>query len=155
MKVQCEKDNGRVRPQAVERAAFPLSPFSGRFGRGRTYGLRDKEGDDMATALKLGDSYDWRAQLGTKLVSPEEAVSHIKSGDRVTMSISHATPFTLCVAVAARLMEIKDVVLNHSASLFNWELPGLGERYRFESIYLSPVGRDLFADGRADFVPVA
>ncbi|HJU09299.1 MAG TPA: acetyl-CoA hydrolase/transferase C-terminal domain-containing protein [Candidatus Binataceae bacterium] len=109
----------------------------------------------MATALKVGDSLDWRTQLGPKLVSPEEAVSHIKSGDRVTMSISHATPFTLCVALAGRLMEIENVVLNHSASLFNWELPGLGERYRFESIYLSPVGRELFADGRADFVPVA
>ena len=109
----------------------------------------------MAIALNLSDSFDWRAQLGAKLVSADEAVSHIKSGDRVTMSISHATPFTLCVALAGRLMEIEDVVLNHSASLFNWELPGLGERYRFESIYLSPIGRDLFAEGRADFVPVA
>ncbi len=109
----------------------------------------------MATAFTLGDSFDWRAQLGAKLVPAEEAVSHIKSGDRVTMSISHATPFTLCAALAGRLMEIEDVVLNHSASLFNWELPGLGERYRFESIYLSPVGRDLFTEGRADFVPVA
>lgn len=67
----------------------------------------------MATALKLGDSFDWRALIGKKLVSPEEAVSHIKSGDRVTMSISHATPFTLCAALAARLMELEDVVLNH------------------------------------------
>jgi len=109
----------------------------------------------MATALNISDSFDWHAALGAKLVTAEEAVSHIKSGDRVTMSISHATPFTLCAALAGRLMEIEDVVLNHSASLFNWELPGLGERYRFESIYLSPIGRDLFADGRADFVPVA
>jgi 4-hydroxybutyrate CoA-transferase len=109
----------------------------------------------MATALNLGDSLDWHAQLGSKLVAADEAVAHIKSGDRVTMSISHATPFTLCVALAGRLMEIENVVLNHSASLFNWELPGLGERYRFESIYLSPVGRELFGEGRADFVPVA
>ncbi len=108
----------------------------------------------MATALKL-DSFDWRAQLGAKLVSADQAVSHIKRGDRITMSISHATPFTLCAALAARLMEIDDVVINHSASLFNWELPGLGERYRFESMYLSPVGRHLFAEGRADFVPVS
>jgi 4-hydroxybutyrate CoA-transferase len=109
----------------------------------------------MATALNLSDSFDWRPLLGAKLVSPEEAVSHVKSGDRVTMSISHATPFTLCAALAGRLMEIEDVVLNHSASLFNWELPGLGERYRFESMYLSPIGRHLFTEGRAEFVPVA
>jgi acyl-CoA hydrolase len=109
----------------------------------------------MATALKMTDSFDWRALLGEKLVSAEQAVNHVKSGDRVTMSISHATPFTLCAALAARLMEIDSVVLNHSASLFDWDLPGLGERYRFESIYLSPIGRDLFGDGRADFVPVS
>ena len=109
----------------------------------------------MATALNVSNSFDWRALLGAKLIPADEAVSHIKSGDRVTMSISHATPFTLCAALAGRLMEIENVVLNHSASLFNWELPGLGERYRFESIYLSPIGRDLFTDGRADFVPVA
>src|SRR5438477_8298564 len=109
----------------------------------------------MATALNLSDSFDWRAQLGAKLVSAEEAVSHVKSGDRVAMSISHATPFTLCAALAGRLMEIDNVVLNHSASLFDWDLPGLGERYRFESIYLSPVGRELFTHGRAEFVPVS
>jgi 4-hydroxybutyrate CoA-transferase len=109
----------------------------------------------MATALKPSESFDWRAQLGAKLVSADQAVSHIKSGDRITMSISQATPFTLCTALAARLMEIDDVVLNHSASLFNWDLPGLGERYRFESTYLSPVGRDLFVQGRAEFVPVS
>src|SRR5438128_441103 len=109
----------------------------------------------MATASSMQDSFDWRALLGEKLVSAEEAVNHVKSGDRVTMSISHATPFTLCAALAARLMEIDSVVLNHSASLFDWDLPGLGERYRFESIYLSPIGRNLFAEGQADFVPVS
>jgi 4-hydroxybutyrate CoA-transferase len=109
----------------------------------------------MATALSIKHPFDWRAQLGAKLVSAEEAVSHIKSGDRVTMSISSATPFTLCAALAGRLMQLDDVVVNHSASLYNWDLPGLGERYRYESIYLSPIGRELFSEGRADFVPVA
>ncbi len=109
----------------------------------------------MATASSISDSFDWRAQLGSKLVSAEQAVNHVKSGDRVTMSISHATPFTLCAALAGRLMEIENIVLNHSASLFNWDLPGLGERFRFESMYLSPLGRDLFAHGQTDFVPVA
>jgi acyl-CoA hydrolase len=66
---------------------------------------------DMATALKLDDSFDWRALLGKKLVSAEEAISHVKSGDRVTMSISHATPFTLCAALAAQHFG-----LNHNSS---------------------------------------
>jgi 4-hydroxybutyrate CoA-transferase len=98
---------------------------------------------------------NWRAQVGAKLVSPDEAVCHIKSGDRITMSISQATPFVLCAALAGRLMEIENVVVNHSAALFNWDLPGLGERFRLESFYLSPIDRALFTGGRGEFVPLS
>lgn len=52
-------------------------------------------------------------------------------------------------------MELENVVLNHSAALFSWDLPGLGERFRLESFYISPVGRDLFVDGRGEFVPLS
>ena len=109
----------------------------------------------MANAVKMGHAPNWRAQLGSKLVAPETAVGHIKSGDRITLSIAQATPHTLCAALAGRLMELENVVVNHSAGLFNWDLPGLGDRFRFESFYLSPIGRELFISGPAEFVPVS
>jgi len=109
----------------------------------------------MASALKLGHASNWRAQLRSKLVTAETAVGHIKSGDRITLSIAQVTPFTLCAALAGRLMEIENVVVNHSAALFNWDLPGIGERFRLESFYLSPLGRELFGTGPAEFVPVS
>lgn len=109
----------------------------------------------MASAVKMSYAPNWRAQLGSKLVTPDAAIAHIKSGDRITLSIAQATPFTLCAALAARLMEIENVVVNHSAALFNWDLPGLGERFRFESFYLSPIGRELFGAGPGEFVPVS
>jgi 4-hydroxybutyrate CoA-transferase len=109
----------------------------------------------MANAMKTGHALNWRAQLGSKLVAPETAVGHIKSGDRITLSIAQATPFALCAALAGRLMELENVVVNHSAALFSWDLPGLGERFRFESFYLSPIGRELFAPGAGEFVPVS
>ena len=111
----------------------------------------------MATAASgiHSQAHDWRSQLGSKLVPPDQAVSHIKSGDRITMSIAQATPFVLCAALAGRLMEIENVVLNHSAALVTWDLPGLGERYRLESFYLSPIDRAVFHDGRAEFVPLS
>jgi acyl-CoA hydrolase len=98
---------------------------------------------------------DWREQLGNKLVTPEEAVAHIKSGDRITASIAHVTPFTLFHALAGRLMEIERVVINYSAALFAFDLPGLGERFRLESFYLSPIDRKLFHDGMGEYVPVS
>lgn len=109
----------------------------------------------MASAVKMNHSSNWRAQLGAKLVTPDAAVAHIKSGDRITLSIAQATPFTLCAALAGRLMELDNVVVNHSAALFNWDLPGLGERFRLESFYLSPIGRELFGAGPGEFVPVS
>ncbi|HXR24130.1 MAG TPA: hypothetical protein VN742_02130, partial [Candidatus Binataceae bacterium] len=109
----------------------------------------------MASAIKTGAAPDWRAQLDGKLVAADEAVGHIKSGDRITLSIAQATPFTICAALAGRLMELDHVVLNNSASLFSWDLPGLGERFRFESFYLSPVDRGIFAAGRGEFVPLS
>ena len=62
----------------------------------------------MASAIKM--TPNWREQLGDKLVTPDEAVAHIKSGDRITASIAHVTPFTLFHALAGRLMEIERVV---------------------------------------------
>ncbi len=109
----------------------------------------------MATAIQSNSAFDWRAQLGGKLVSPDDAMSHLKSGDHITMSIAQATPFTLCAALAARLMELDHVVLNHSAALFNWDLPGLGEKFRYQSFYLSPIDRGIFTEGRGEFVPVS
>ena len=108
----------------------------------------------MATALRSDPSFDWRLQLGVRLVSPEDAVAHIESGDRVSMSLSAATPFTLCTVLAGRLMELDDVVINHTAALFNWDLPGLGERFRVNSSFVTPVDRPLLARGAVDFVPV-
>ncbi len=109
----------------------------------------------MANAVRKGHAPNWRAQLGSKLVAPETAIAHIKSGDRITLSIAQGTPFTLCAALAGRLMEIENVVVNHSAALFNWDLPGIGERFRLESFYLSPIGRELFGAGPGEFVPVS
>jgi 4-hydroxybutyrate CoA-transferase len=98
--------------------------------------------------------FDWRAQLGARLVSADAAVAHIKSGDRVALSIAQATPFELCPALAARLMELENVVVNHGAAVMNWDLPGLGERFQLESFYLSPYDRELYTRGAADFTPI-
>jgi 4-hydroxybutyrate CoA-transferase len=109
----------------------------------------------MATAPRINHAPDWRAQLGARLIQPDEAVSHVKSGDRVCLSIAQATPLMMCTALAGRLMELENVLLYHSAAAFDWNLPGLGERFQLQSHYVSPYDRTLYAAGRADFAPVA
>ena len=103
-----------------------------------------------------GSRADWRSRLGAvKLVSAEEAVGHVRSGDRVVISIAQSSPLTLCTALAARLMEIENVVVNHGAAIFSWDLPGLGERFRLESFYLTLIDRPLYARGAVEYTPVS
>jgi 4-hydroxybutyrate CoA-transferase len=108
----------------------------------------------MATAPVSSHGAGWRAQVGAKLVAADEAVAHIKSGDRVCMSIAQATPLEVCMALAGRLMEIEDVVINAGATAFTWDLPGLGERFKLESMYVSPYDRHIYARGDGDFTPI-
>jgi len=109
----------------------------------------------MAIARRLDGRSDWRSYYDSRTVTADEAVSHVNSGDRVALSIAQSTPFTLCPALAARLMDIEDVVINHGAALVDWDLPGLGERFRLESMYLSPLDRPLYQRGAADFTPIS
>ena len=100
------------------------------------------------------EGFDWRAALGRRLVTAEEAVSHVRSGDRVGISLAQSTPFALCGALAARLSELDRVVVCHSAPYFDWNLPGLGERFEFQSCFASPLDRPLHASAVAEFLPV-
>ena len=107
----------------------------------------------MASAIKM--TSDWRAQFGDKLVTPDEAVAHIKSGDRITASIAHVTPFTLFHALAGRLIELRAggdqlqrgalllSICPASASAFGW------------SRFTLAIDRKLFHEGMGEYVPVS
>ena len=97
---------------------------------------------------------DWRALLGRRLTTAEEALNHVGSGDHVGIALAQSTPYTLCAALAARLSQLERVIVDHSAAYFDWDLPGLGERFRLQSCFLSAIDRRLYARGRAEFVPV-
>ncbi|HEY2106023.1 MAG TPA: acetyl-CoA hydrolase/transferase C-terminal domain-containing protein [Candidatus Binataceae bacterium] len=100
------------------------------------------------------EGFDWRALLGPRLVTAEEAVSHVDSGDRVSVSLALQTPHALCGALAARLSDLERVVISHSAALFDWDIPGVAERFRLQSTFLSPVDRHLHDTRREEFMPV-
>ena len=61
---------------------------------------------------------DWRDSLGGKLVSPQEAVRAVKPGDQVMVAPFTCTPYTLCGALYQRRNELRDVRIDHPASLF-------------------------------------
>ena len=100
------------------------------------------------------EGFDWRALLSRRLVTAEEVVSHVNSGDRVSISLALQTPHALCGALAARLTDLERVVISHSAALFDWDIPGVAERFRLQSTFLSSVDRRLHDSRREEFMPV-
>lgn len=89
-------------------------------------------------------------------IAPAEAVKVIKSGDRVFVHGSAATPVTLLQALAQRAPELKDVELMAISTL--GDLPITDAKYSdsfyFNSLFVSANIRDAINSGRGDYIPI-
>jgi 4-hydroxybutyrate CoA-transferase len=98
----------------------------------------------------------WIADYKTKLTTAEEAVSTIKSKDRVYISGNAATPFVLMKALADRKNELKDVELVHVLLIGEDPLssPDMVGHFRHNSLFVGPADRKAINEGRADYIPI-
>jgi acyl-CoA hydrolase len=88
-------------------------------------------------------------------VSAEEAVSHIKSGDKVFVHGAAATPTPLLQALAARTdLEGVELYHLHLDGPCDFADPACDGRIYSYSLFTGPALRRPVAEGRADFVPV-
>jgi acyl-CoA hydrolase len=91
-----------------------------------------------------------------QFISPLEAVGVVKSGDRVFVQGSAATPFTLLNALAQRAPELRDVELVAISTL--GDLPITDAKYSdsfyFNSLFVSANIRDAINTGRGDYIPI-
>jgi len=97
----------------------------------------------------------WKEYL-SKIVSPEEAVSAVESGNRVYISGNAATPYVLLEALAKRKDELENVEITHVLLLGNDPLsrPGMEGHFRHNSLFVGPGDREAVNDGRADYIPI-
>lgn len=98
----------------------------------------------------------WIDDYKKKLVTPEEAVAKIKSGDRVYISGNAATPYALMRALAVRKDELEAVELAHVLLLGEDPLskPDMEGHFRHNSLFVGPADRQAINEGRADYVPI-
>ncbi len=98
----------------------------------------------------------WVDDYKKKLVTAEEAVSVVKSGERVYISGNAATPYVLMKALAARKDKLKEVELVHVLLLGDDPLskPEMEGHFRHNSLFVGPADRKAINEGRADYVPV-
>ncbi len=98
----------------------------------------------------------WVDDYKKKLCSAEEAVSVVKSGDRVYISGNAATPYVLMKALAQRKDELSNVELVHVLLMGEDPLskPEMEGHFRHNSLFVGPADRKAINEGRADYVPI-
>ncbi|HEY8491225.1 MAG TPA: acetyl-CoA hydrolase/transferase C-terminal domain-containing protein [Dehalococcoidia bacterium] len=98
---------------------------------------------------------DWRQQCAEKLVSPEEAVKVVRSGDVVWAGGWTSVPVTLCDALARRRGELRDVRLYTFLSPYPWDQPGIRDSFEVITAFASPADRKGVQEGRIEYLPVS
>lgn len=98
----------------------------------------------------------WFDEYKKKSCSIEEAVSVVKSKDRVYISGNAATPFRLTEALAQRKDDLQNVEITHVLLLGDDPLskPDMESHFRHNSLFVGPADRAAVNDGRADYTPV-
>ncbi|HHT9118599.1 MAG TPA: 4-hydroxybutyrate CoA-transferase, partial [Candidatus Hypogeohydataceae bacterium YC38] len=90
-------------------------------------------------------------------VGVEEAVSTIKSGDRVFVSGNASTPHGPLAALAARKNKLRNVEVMHLL-LYGEEdplsRPEMEGHFRHNSFFVGPLDRKAVNEGRADYIPI-
>jgi 4-hydroxybutyrate CoA-transferase len=93
----------------------------------------------------------WEEEYKRKLTTPEDAVSVIKSGDRVVF-VQGNEPQALGLALASRLGELEDVTLSvrTPGRDFGWYDPGWEVSFKIEIGFPLPIVRDIITQKRCD-----
>lgn len=105
--------------------------------------------------IKRDNFQNWKDEYQRKLVSAEEAVRAVKSGDRVFFSFAR-DPFLLCKALAERHAELKDVSVNMMMAQTDpgWFEPEKAAAFQLTvGIFSGPMARDWLAERKVDFLP--
>jgi len=94
-------------------------------------------------------------QRGMLVVSAEEAVAQIRSGQRVFLHGACATPSVLLDALVARALQLRDVTIIH----LHAEGPGphlapeMAGHFRHLALFIGPNARAAVNEGRAEYIP--
>lgn len=99
---------------------------------------------------------EWRARLGKKLVSLEQAMSHVQSGQVVNVAPYSCTPMTLCEGLKAHAMAkgLRDIRIEHLAAFVSWTEPQFKGVFRLFDNYATPPNRIAAHSGGMDYLPI-
>jgi len=99
---------------------------------------------------------DWRENYRSKLTTADDAVKHIKPGDKVVVTHAAGEPTVLTDAMVRNYELYKDVSVIHMVAMGKAEYckPELTGHFRHISLFVGGATRTAVAEGRGDFIPV-
>jgi len=91
-----------------------------------------------------------------KLVSSDEAVKHIKSGDNIVVQPGCAAPMELIRAMVRRKDELENITLYHILIVGNLPYlePGMEKHFKHKAFFIGANARKAINEGRSEFVPI-
>jgi len=100
----------------------------------------------------MGWTENYRSRIGT----PEEAMSLIKSRDSVYLHAGAATPQIFVDAFSKRVMDLEDVTVSHILTLGDakYVTPEMEGHVRLNSLFTGTNVRESVNAGRADWTPI-
>jgi 4-hydroxybutyrate CoA-transferase len=97
----------------------------------------------------------WTEYYQSKIVSAQEAVTVIKSGDRVVLGHACGEPQMLVDAMVDRAAELENVEVVHMVAMGKGKycLPEYSKSFRHNALFAGGPTRKAVAEGRADYTP--
>jgi len=97
----------------------------------------------------------WKTIYNDRLVTADQAVQQIKSGNRISVSHAAGEPSFLIETLVANRQAYRDVEIVHMLPMGKCEYvkPGMELHFRHNSIFVGAKTRQAVAEGSADFTP--
>ena len=99
---------------------------------------------------------DWNSTYKSRVVTPQEAVKAIKSGDRIFLTGNVSVPQKVLAALVKYAPNLKNVEICQALTVgpADYVSPAMEGHLRVNSIFISDNIRKAVHEGRADFTPV-
>lgn len=101
-------------------------------------------------------SASWLNKYNSKLISSDDAVKAIKSGDKIVIQPGCAAPMELIRAMVRRKEDLRDVLIYHILVVGNLPYlePGMEKHFKHIAFFIGGNARKAVNAGRAEFVPI-
>jgi len=98
----------------------------------------------------------WLERYKSKLVSAEEAVKHVKSGDSIIVQPGCSAPMILLNAMVERKDELTDVKMYHILIVGDipYLKPGMEKHFKHRAFFIGANTRSAVNEGRSEFIPI-